>query len=131
MKFCQMHWDRLRDAIREREIYHLVATDGEDVVARMKEASESDKPTLAMFDPLNYAHMQIISHALDAGGLAIMAHNDDGSERCPICFMSEQHDLFCTRPGCDVPKDGTAFDAWIGYAADDAKRMADRLESEA
>lgn len=131
MKICDDHWGRLRDAIRERGIYHLVAQSGETAMRQMADVIETQGMTLRNFDPLMAAHNMIISEALNAGGLAIMVRNDDGSERCPICFMSEQHDLYCTREGCALPKDGTAFDSWIEFAANDAKTLADKLMAEA
>lgn len=131
MKLCQDHWDRLRAAISERGLDNLIAKDGETAFRQAVDGLETDKLSLNNFDPLMYANTAIWSHAIDIGGLAVMALNDDGSERCPICFLSAMHDEHCTKPGCDVPKDGTAFDVWIGKAADDARRTADKLLADA
>ena len=68
------------------------------------------------------AHNAILSRALDVAGLNLMMPNEDGSERCPLCYMQAEHDAHCKEPGCKQ-----SFETWIGYAADDAKAETVRL----
>ena len=59
------------------------------------------------FDPLMAAHNMILGNALEAGGLIAMQPNDDGTGRCPVCYLN-------------VPE-------WISFAADGACRHAAAL----
>lgn len=122
MKICQPHWERLRTAIDERGLSHLVAQGGEQA-ARNLVAEATDGPSIQTFDPLMAAHNAIWARAMDVAGLAIMAPNDDGSDRCPICFLNEAHAAECAGPPCELPRD-TAFDHWIDKAADMVDRQA-------
>lgn len=95
MKFCMPHWKELREGIKARGLWHLVSGSGEELVARMKAAGELD------VDPLMVAHNLIMQNALNTAGFEVMRPNDDGTERCPVCFL-------------DAP-------TWIDKAADGAK----------
>jgi hypothetical protein len=86
MKFCMPHWNELREKVVAHGMESLIAKSGEDIHARMVAAIEGGpKPTT--FDPLMAAHNAILIRALDTAGLAVMAPNEDGSERCPLCFL--------------------------------------------
>lgn len=77
MRFCQLHWSRLRRAVQDQGLWDLVSKDGQTAEARADEGE---------FDPLIGAHDLVIQTALDAGGLAVLGSNNDGSERCPVCY---------------------------------------------
>jgi hypothetical protein len=86
MRFCQPHWDQLRDAVRSRGLYDFVASSGKEAVARMAaqfEDASDGKP----YDPLMAAHFMIVDRALELGGLYLMTQKEDGSEYCPLCEM--------------------------------------------
>jgi hypothetical protein len=104
MKFCMPHWEALRTAVNARGLGDLVARSGEELGAKLEKELAGDN-TLASFDPLMAAHNMILSNALNAGGLEVMAPNDDGTERCPVCYLS-------------VPD-------WIDKAADGVKKFYD------
>jgi hypothetical protein len=111
---CQSHWDKLREALKVRGLYGMVAKDGAQASRDLAEG----RP-----DPLMAAHNAIVGNALNTAGLAIMAANDDGSERCPICFlMAAAAGCQCGAPAC-TPEARAAqsarFEAWIERAADD------------
>lgn len=127
MKFCQPHWDKLRAAIDDRGLSGLVAKDGAqaiqqmaDQLARVKAGDES--LSASNFDPLMSAHWAIVNNALRICGLAIMAPNEDGSARCPLCFMIAG----CSHQDCPSP-DACGWNEWINRAADDAKTRAVEL----
>ena len=71
MRFCEDHWTRLRDAIEQRELGHLVAADGQRVAASLTQELAAGKPSPATFEPLMAAHWAIASNALHIiGGAA-------------------------------------------------------------
>lgn len=120
MKFCQGHWDALRKAIEARGLSAFVAKGGEAAAARLATAGENGS-SRATFEPLTGAHLAYVSNALDIAGLAIMQPNEDGSDRCPVCYLAEQ---------CQCPDRGTpqcAYVRWLDCAADDQLAEAKRL----
>lgn len=118
MKFCGRHWEALREAIRGRGLYDMVAKSGEDVVARMTKELGDGETTKTSFDPLMGAHNAIVSNVMNVVGLAVMVQNDDGSDRCPLCFIQSEHDANCKQVGCEP------YDKWIDRAADDMRAKA-------
>src|SRR5258708_5275570 len=99
MQFCQTHWGKLKAAIDERNLSQLVAKDGVAAAKRLKSEFEgSDGPD--DFDPLMALHNMLWGELLSRGGLEIMAPNDDGSERCPLCYANESHERDCSDPEC-------------------------------
>jgi len=122
MQFCTKHWSGLKDAIRERGLQQLVASSSEEGFAKQVEQLESSTVTRTTFDPLMGAHYAILGRALEVAGLSLMLQNEDGSDRCPLCYLQAEHDKHCTTEGC-----GHSFEPWIGYAADDMRKEAVRL----
>ena len=86
MKFCQSHWEDLRAKIRERGLYGLVATSGEQAMSQMVKSLEGAAPK-STFDPLMSLHWMIVNRAMSVAGLELMMVNEDGSERCPLCYL--------------------------------------------
>lgn len=119
MKFCNTHWEKLRAAIEERGLTPLVSDGGASVAEKMADAGGTGL-RLDNFDPLMGAHNKIVEHALGAVGLALFQPNDDGSPRCPICYLTALHQAQCRDPKC-----GQDFEAWINFAADGSKRFVD------
>lgn len=119
MKICEKHWSELRAAIDERGLSKLVAPNGE-VAARRAVAELSECVTKENFDPLLFAHNGIVRGAIAAAGLAVMLNNEDGTERCPICFCIE-HCL------CDLGE-GCHFKHWIESAANVTAERAAELD---
>lgn len=115
MKFCESHWDELREKIRERGLYGLVATSGEQAAAQMV-SQVQDGASKANFDPLMGAHNAIVSNALYVAGLPLMMQNDDGSDRCPLCYLVDN--CPCGRG------DACPFRTWTTRAADDMREAA-------
>ena len=110
MKICQPHWDMLRDAIKARGLYALVAESGQQAESNM--ASElSTGPTIDNFDPLMNAHWAIVNNLADIEPQILFM---DG---CPICFANRIHAERCVVPDCTSGT--THFDSWIDRAADD------------
>jgi hypothetical protein len=131
MKFCQSHWEKLKKKIDDLGLSGLIAKGGEEAVNRqfdqLKKAQQGAKDddeavTKSNFDPLMGAHWAIVSNAMNLVGLNLMAPNDDGSERCPLCYIQQEHDAHCTVPDCK-----TSYDEWIDYAGNDMLAEAKRL----
>ena len=106
MKICQPHWDRLRKALDVRGIGHLGAkSSGEamrNVVTEL-EGREAEND----FDPMMACNNMIWSAGMRDIGLSIMANNEDGSEKCPICERAKMTE-----------------EAWIAGPADEALKIA-------
>ncbi len=118
MRFCQDHWDKLKDAVDARGLSAFVADDGSAVIDRVVAESESG-PSKTTFEPLMAAHMAIVSNVLRIAGLEAMANNEDGTDRCPLCFIIA---------GCNCGQgDACPFLTFIDRAADDQLEAAKSL----
>lgn len=115
VKLCMTHWELLRIAIDERGLKRFIAKDAASAVQRMKREIEGTAGP-DDYDPLMAANNLIWGNALEICGLEIMQNNADGSERCPLCWMNEQHKATCKEENCTF-----TFDIWITRAADDAE----------
>lgn len=122
MQFCDKHWETLKTEIKERGLWGLVPTSGEQAIARMKSELDQGELTASNFDPLMYAHNAIVNNVMDLIGLQVLLPNEDGSDRCPLCYIQQRHDAECTLIDC-----GHTFDPWPGFAANDARDHAVRL----
>jgi hypothetical protein len=128
MRMCQEHWDRLRSEIDTRGLSVLVPSDGANAAERFAKGVEGDD-TIGTFDPLMYAHMAILSHATELIGIAALMDNEDGSERCPLCFLNDYHEHTCT--GCDRPRVNgftSPPDDWIVKAAEAAEGHLEHIK---
>lgn len=108
MKFCLPHWDKLRKAISDRGLDSLNSKGGQEAAERMQKGA---------FDPLMNAHNAIVGNALDhqGGGFALMTANEDGSDRCPLCYLASM---------CPECQPCEHFEKWIEFAADEQKKAA-------
>lgn len=84
MKFCQDHWDELREKIIENGLGHLISKSGEEAMAKLRPDRNFIFP-----DPLLDAHNRLIGRAMEAFGLWIMSPDDAGNERCPMCELNK------------------------------------------
>jgi hypothetical protein len=123
MKFCMDHWNALRAAIDERGLTDLVAPDGQTAVAQLADQVDQGE-TPANYDPLMAAHWAIVNNISGLGrgvALYLLYPNEDGSDRCPLCYANEQHRMTCEDLECAF-----TYDGWIDRAADDqAERVAE------
>lgn len=128
MKFCQAHWDRLREAIDARGLGSLVPESGEEAARRLVRDT-NEGTSIDTFDPLMGAHNAIWSRAMSEirdkyqqNPLMLMADPDEHPEwACPVCALSwchAEHDRLCTQEGCNYPKDFDWATEMIDGAAD-------------
>ena len=99
MRMCQAHWDKLKAEIGARGLDRFIAKDGAEAAERLASGG---------FDPLMNAHNAILSNCLNSRGLAAMTPNEDGSEKCQLCFCAST----CTK--CQPCQH---FEQWIVFAA--------------
>lgn len=81
MKFCQKHWEDLKQAIKDKGMWDLVAIDGHAALYMMKQELEGSE-TDSTYDPLMAAHNMISAKALEYGGLYLMT-----GDYCPLCEL--------------------------------------------
>lgn len=128
-KWCQPHWDMLREGVEEQGLSDLVSANGE--IAVMKTAGElQGADDLSTFDPLMRCFWMIENRILDLAGLAAM-HPDFG---CPICRHDEQRTedgrCACPDPACpgkDQPGVIPSAETWLkgpGSAPESVREMA-------
>ena len=132
MKMCMNHWESLREAIKARGLYSLVADNGEKAVSNLASELE-DGQTIDNYDPLMSAHNAILSNSMDAlGPSALMLFTGD---YCPLCVLNERSREAweqgkrdgmkagqpCPCGACDAvfPAEPESYDVWIDRAADD------------
>jgi hypothetical protein len=106
MKICETHWAKLRQAIRDRGLYHLVAKSGEAAADNIKAEAQGLPHD---YDPLMDCNMMIMSAGLKDGGLRLLTPKEDGSHYCPVC-EAEAH--------------GVPVGDWINGPADCALQLA-------
>jgi len=127
MRFCQPHWNKLRAEIERVGLGKFVSADGHEAIAKtvasIERADLGDPPRQSEFDPLLNAHWAIVSNVMGVVGFAIMVQNDDGSDRCPLCFITADHLANCTMPDCKIRD----YDHWIGRVAEDQVAHAKEL----
>jgi hypothetical protein len=79
MRFCQPHWDQLRDAIAKRGLAHLVARHGAELVERLERQSEDGVVTKDTYDPLMDAHNMIVARVFERAPHILTG------DFCPVC----------------------------------------------
>lgn len=154
MRFCQDHWDRLRQAIEDRGLGDLIASSGATVAQQVAQELEQGEASPTTYEPLMAAHMAILSNSIQILGQANPASvqylmqdgetvpadpidqerypkAEDGATwpRCPLCYLGLAHELTCSDDGCSLPiKDGYAW--MIERAADDQKATWEKIQAE-
>jgi hypothetical protein len=87
MKFCQPHWVELRKQIESAGLSALVAESGKQAVKNLASEVEGGT-TVDNFDPLMNAHNYIWGAAMNLCGMVLMQDNENGSEKCPLCYLA-------------------------------------------
>ena len=119
MRMCQEHWSQLKQLVEASGLGKLVSKSGEEASMRLTKELTCGVDA-STFDPLMAAHNILLSHIMDVRGLALMLPNDDGSDRCPLCYMIES--CGCGEAGCK-----TKSEQWLEYAVRDAVEVAKEL----
>lgn len=93
MKFCDKHWEQLRQAIKDKGMWSLVSkSEGEAVQEIVNELHGR----VHKYDPLMTAHTAIVAAALKDGGLYLLSTDEDGKAYCPLCEGDKQSEGLST-----------------------------------
>jgi hypothetical protein len=132
MKFCEKHWQMLRDEAEKQGLGDYVAKSGEEAYDRAMKAAalnEADKPAdVANFEPVIGAHNAIIGKVVSYVGMGVLevaGEGDDEVHHCPLCYITKVHEEQCTDERCEVKN----FDYWIEGAMGDQKKELERFQS--
>jgi rubredoxin len=82
MKFCEPHWERLKELIKEAGLYGFVAKGGENLVERLEKEKRGE---FVIPDPLLTCHNNLIVLAIQQGGPYLMGKDEEGKDYCPMC----------------------------------------------
>ena len=108
MKFCQAHWDQLKEAVRRKGMWRHVAESGAAVMRQtIKELEGTKGPE--DFDPLMGCFWMILNRVVQETGLQFMQENSE----CPLCSLDSQ-----------LPGDATE---WIEGCTDAARAHCQEL----
>lgn len=126
MKFCEKHWEALRQGVQDRGMWHLVPKSGEAVIDNMAQELQGGEE---VFDPLMGAHWRIANRVLESIGknsgpeAALSALGDP--DWCPLCAVQSSYDWW-DGPEATEPRPAHAADAqgWIDRALDGALSYA-------
>lgn len=124
MRYCETHWQALRDGVELRGMTHLVAADGEQAAENMVAELEGEE----RFDPLMGSHWIIARRVLkniassSAGASAALSFFGD-PEWCPLCTVQQSYDLYGDRPR---PPEALDAQGWIDMSLDGALEYARR-----
>lgn len=111
MKMCDPHWIKLKAAMNERGLEKYIAKSGEEAMQGVMESKA---------DPLMSAFFGIVHHAMEIVGLELMSPNEDGSDKCPLCFLQQlarTETCTCGDPTCTPENRVENIERWIEYAA--------------
>lgn len=124
MKFCQEHWQQLRQKIDDRGLAHLVPKNGAVATQQMQSQLRERAVTKENFDPLMGAHWAIASNAMQvlqrAGvdPLYLMMEPAPGRTDCPLCELNRIHKEGCREEKCTLDKE-RGYDFFLDLAADE------------
>jgi len=147
MKFCQDHWNLLRQRIDDRGLTHLIAKDGSVAAEQMATQIQERDVTKETFDPLMSAHWAIAGNVMsflkDAGmnPLYLMSAGEEDKcdgrygpkhegrpwPRCPLCYINFAHEVSCTDAKCTLDQE-RGYDWMLDRAADEALDKARELK---
>ena len=84
MRMCMPHWERLKAAVEEKGLMHLVKGNSEKLLSSV-ERQLKGTDTTADFDPLTNATFAIYAQCLRNVGLMAMQ-----PDFCPLCDVDEK-----------------------------------------
>jgi hypothetical protein len=106
---CQKHWDALRAKVESLGLSHLVASTDEEAFDRsmrhIEALAEGSLPDEKDFDPLMAMSAAIFNRVLAQLGVALLAPDESGNPRCPLCVVRFGFDKHSTPSGrCSDPR---------------------------
>jgi phage head maturation protease len=70
MRFCQNHWNMLRENVDKQGLTNWVAPDGETALMQIADEIAKGKITQTNYDPLMSCHNMIIARTVEMVGLS-------------------------------------------------------------
>lgn len=125
MKWCQHHWDMLRDGIKARRMWHFVPESGQEAAENIVLELEGHGTA---FDPLMGAMWQLTERVLEnikdsSGPLEALGAFGD-PEWCPMCTVQKSYDWFDdpeqNKEGLKRGEHHLDAQEWIGLKLDSA-----------
>lgn len=104
MKFCDAHWEALREGVKNRRMWRFVPVSGEEAAERMVAELEGKVQNEEKhFDPLMGSMFQISTAVgknieRSSGPLAALQCVGD-PEWCPLCTVQQSFDVIKANPG--------------------------------
>lgn len=89
----------------------------------LKDALESQRETIANYDPLMWAHWSIVDRIAKHAPEVVLV---DG---CPLCWVAGEHEQHCVDAECAIIRQ--TFEDWIPGVAAAAAERGRRLAREA
>lgn len=118
-RWCQPHWDMMREEVKARGMEPLVSGNGEiaamKMVGELKEGLAGNEEQREDFDPLLRVFWMIENRTIEMIGLVSMTR-DFG---CPICFFNsfrnDDGSCTCGKPECPYFAPGSIpnHESWI------------------
>lgn len=112
MKMCKDHWARIKQAIDDRGLTHLVAKSDQEIEERItKELDGEEDPK--DFDPLMSMNSTLFGLVLERMGLVVLVERDEAEDGmppndghvCPLCIIRKGYDNHNTPTGqCGDPE---------------------------
>lgn len=109
MKICQEHWEKLRAAVKNKGLEHLVHKTGESAFESVVENLQGSGDEKKNFDPLMGANFAIWGQYVNDVGLAAFSNPDI----CPLCEVEK------SKPGL--------AENWIDGSTEDQLNQARKL----
>lgn len=113
MKFCQSHWDKIRDGLKDRSMFHLVAKSSQELFGRFE---KEENKQLSVPDPLMEAHNMILQRSLQFLP-HIIGKNEDAADG-HFCCLCEAAKYLSPHPETKLPCD----ESWIVTLLDYLKK---------
>lgn len=88
MKMCQLHWEMLKSSVEKYGLGHFIANDGKEATEHLTRELEGEN-TVVDFEPLLGSHNQLLSIAIQFTGGQVMALDDEGNHKCPVCELKK------------------------------------------
>lgn len=112
MKFCERHWEQMRELINgEEKLANMVSDGAEEITQKMLQEHDQGRATLETYDPLMAMHWGILNIVVERVGLDIFQMDgpeDNEGHWCPVCYVTEY--CPCSHTNCGEPYIPWAFE---------------------
>lgn len=107
MKYCDEHWIKTQEAVKDAGLSNLISEDSKAAVEYLVDTSQTKIP-----DPLMDVSMMVYNRAVEMFGIGMMMVDEKGNEYCPVC-IGLKNPCPCDRPECHLKTEEQLNDYWI------------------